>query len=146
MRCAAWRREARTPPATPHVKIQGAVTSTTKGVELSQKVTQGLQEIVLKTRQVAELTTSVASASREQGTGIEQVNTAVTHIDEATQNAAAAAEQASAAAQELRSPVLAPPRSHLGTGPTDPVTDPCTTLAVADHEPALRSGGRPRLP
>lgn len=84
------------------VKIKGAVSSTTRGVELSHKVTEGLQEIVLKTRQVAELTTSVASASREQGSGIEQVNSAVTHIDEATQNAAAAAEQASASAQELR--------------------------------------------
>jgi len=82
-------------------KIEGAITKTAQGVEVSGKVAQGLKEIVTKVRQVDELIGEVASASREQTQGITQINTAVSQMDKVTQANAAGAEESAAAAQEL---------------------------------------------
>ncbi len=82
-------------------KIEAAINRTSQGVTLSQTVATGLQEIVLKARQVDELAAQVASASREQSSGIEQVNLAVGQIDKVTQANAACAEESASAAEEL---------------------------------------------
>ena len=82
-------------------KIEGAITRTSQGVELSAKVSQGLQEIVSKIRQVDELAAEVANASSEQSTGITQVSTAVSQMDKVTQSNAASAEESAAAAEEM---------------------------------------------
>ena len=82
-------------------KIEGAITKTGHGVQISAKVAQGLQEIVTKVRQVDELVTEVATASQEQSQGIEQVNTAVSQMDKVTQSNAANAEESASAAEEL---------------------------------------------
>jgi methyl-accepting chemotaxis protein len=82
-------------------KIEGAITKTGQGVEISNKVAQTLNEIVTKARQVDELAAEVASASREQTQGITQVNTAVGQMDKVTQSNAANAEESAAAAEEL---------------------------------------------
>jgi len=82
-------------------KIEGAITKTGQGVEISSKVVQTLNDIVTKVRQVDELITEVASASREQTQGITQINTAVGQMDKVTQSNAANAEESAAAAQEL---------------------------------------------
>jgi methyl-accepting chemotaxis protein len=82
-------------------KIEGAITKTSQGVEISAKVAAVLNEIVTKARQVDELVTEVAGASREQTDGITQINTAVGQMDKVTQNNAANAEESAAAAQEL---------------------------------------------
>ena len=83
------------------VKIEGAITKTAQGVEISGKVAQSLNEIVVKARQVDELASEVANASSEQTLGITQINTAVSQMDKVTQSNAASAEESAAAAQEL---------------------------------------------
>jgi len=82
-------------------KIEGAISKTGQGVEISNKVADTLNEIVTKARQVDELATEVASASHEQTQGISQINTAVGQMDKVTQSNAASAEESAAAAQEL---------------------------------------------
>ena len=84
-------------------KIEGAITKTAQGVNLSQKVTETLNVIVTKARQVDELATEVANASREQTQGITQINTAVAQMDKVTQSNAASAEETAAAAEDLNS-------------------------------------------
>jgi len=84
-------------------KIEGAITKTAQGVELSSKVAETLNEIVTKARQVDELVAEVAGASQEQTQGIVQINTAVGQMDKVTQANAANAEESAAAAQELNS-------------------------------------------
>ena len=82
-------------------KIEGAITKTGQGVEISRKVAESLNEIVAKARQVDELAAEVAGASREQTSGISQINVAVGQMDKVTQSNAANAEESAAAAQEL---------------------------------------------
>jgi methyl-accepting chemotaxis protein len=82
-------------------KIEGSISKTAQGVELSRKVAAALDEIVAKARQMDELATQVASASNEQSQGIVQVNTAVGQMDKVTQTTAASAEECASAAEEL---------------------------------------------
>jgi methyl-accepting chemotaxis protein len=82
-------------------KIEGAITRSAQGVELSGKVTESLNDIVTKARQVDELASDVAGASREQMQGITQINTAVGQMDKVTQSTAASAEESAASAYEL---------------------------------------------
>jgi len=84
-------------------KIEGAITKTGQGVDISSKVAAALNEIVTKVRQVDELVTEVAGASREQTEGIAQINVAVGQMDKVTQSNAATAEESAAAAEELNS-------------------------------------------
>jgi len=82
-------------------KIEGAITKTGQGVQISAKVAQSLNEIATKARQVDELAAEVANASREQSQSIEQINIAVGQMDNVTQSNAAVAEESAAAAEEL---------------------------------------------
>jgi methyl-accepting chemotaxis protein len=82
-------------------KIEGAITRTAQGVDISSKVSQALSDIVAKVRQVDELVAEVSGASREQTQGITQINTAVGQMDKVTQSNAANAEESAAAAEEL---------------------------------------------
>jgi len=84
-------------------KIEGAITKTTQGVEISEKVAQRLNEIVTKSRQVDDLVAEVANATKEQNQGITQINTAVGQMDMVTQNNAANAEESASASEELYS-------------------------------------------
>jgi methyl-accepting chemotaxis protein len=88
------------------IKIEGAISKTAQGVEISTKVAQALDEIVTKARQVDELASEVASASRQQTQGITQINTAVGQMDQVTQSNAASAEESAAAAEELNSQAM----------------------------------------
>ena len=82
-------------------KIEGAITKTAQGVEISGSVQKSLQQIVTQVRSVDELVSEVAQASREQNEGIEQVGTAVRQMDQVTQGNAANAEETAAASEEL---------------------------------------------
>jgi methyl-accepting chemotaxis protein len=82
-------------------KIEGAITKTAQGVNISQKVTETLNVIVTKAHEVNELVTEVANASSEQTQGITQINAAVGQMDKVTQGNAATAEESAAAAEEL---------------------------------------------
>ena len=88
-------------------KIEGAITKTAQGVQISRKVAEGLQEIVAKARQVDALAAEVAAASAEQSQGIEQVNRAVAQMDKVTQSNAACAEQSSGASESLNTQAAA---------------------------------------
>ena len=87
-------------------KIEGAINNTAQGVQISVKVTEALNEIVVKARQVDELVAEVAGASREQTQGITQINTAVGQMDKVTQSNAASAEESAAAAEELNAQAI----------------------------------------
>jgi hemerythrin-like metal-binding protein len=82
-------------------KIEGAITRSALGAQISARVAQGLREILDKVRQVAELAGEVATASKEQSQGIRQVNLAVSEMDKVTQANAASAEESASAAEEL---------------------------------------------
>jgi len=82
-------------------KIEGAITKTAQGVEISCKVEQALNDILAKVRQVDELVAEVSSASTEQTQGIAQIGTAVGEMDKVTQSNAASAEESASAAEEL---------------------------------------------
>jgi len=82
-------------------KIEGAITKTGQGVEITSKVAEALNVIVTKVRQVDELVSEVSGASREQTDGITQINVAVGQMDKVTQGNAANAEESAAAAEEL---------------------------------------------
>ncbi len=88
-------------------KIEGAISKTGQGVEISNKVTRTLNEIVTKARQVDELAAEVANASHEQTQGITQINSAVGQMDKVTQSNAASAEESAAAAAELNAQAAA---------------------------------------
>jgi methyl-accepting chemotaxis protein len=83
------------------VKIEGAIAKTAQGVELSNKVSAALNDIVTKARQVDELAAEVAGASQEQTQGITQITMAVGEMDKVTQSNAATAEESAAAAEEM---------------------------------------------
>ncbi len=91
-RCAVAAKET-------NEKITDATQRSEQGAVLSSSVTQSLQEIVGKSREVDRLVAEVATASREQSAGLEQVNTAVTQMDKVTQSNAASAEEAASAAE-----------------------------------------------
>ncbi len=83
------------------VKIEGSLSRTAQGVEISAKVALALDEIVAKIRQVDELVAEVAGASREQTQGVTQINSAVGQMDKVTQSNAASAEESASAAEQL---------------------------------------------
>jgi methyl-accepting chemotaxis protein len=82
-------------------KIDDSVQKSAHGVQISARVAESLQQIVVKARQVDELAAEVATASNEQTQGIAQINTAVTQMDQVTQSNAANAEESASAAEEL---------------------------------------------
>jgi len=82
-------------------KIEGAINKTTQGVQISEKVSKSLSEIVEKVRQVDELVAEVSTASREQNQGVKQISTAVTQMDQIVQSNAAGAEESASASEEL---------------------------------------------
>ncbi len=88
-------------------KIEGAITKTAQGVQISQKVGTSLEEIVTRSRQVDELVVEIATASTEQNQGIGQVTQAVSQMDQVTQKNAANAEESASAAEELNAQAIA---------------------------------------
>ena len=88
-------------------KIEGAITKTAQGVQISHKVGTSLEEIVTRSRQVDELVVEIATASTEQNQGIGQVTQAVSQMDQVTQKNAANAEESASAAEELNAQAIA---------------------------------------
>ena len=83
-------------------KIEDSIQKSNRGVEYSAKVSQGLEDIVGKARQMDELIAEIAVATNEQNQGIIQINSAVGQMDEVTQRAAASSSEMAAAAETLR--------------------------------------------
>jgi hypothetical protein len=83
-------------------KIEGSITHTAHGVQISSQVSASLQQIVLKIQEVDRLVAEVASASNEQSDGVRQINSAVSQMDKVTQSNAANAELTASSSEELR--------------------------------------------
>jgi methyl-accepting chemotaxis protein len=82
-------------------KIEDSIQKSQRGVQLSAKVADGLQQIVDKARKMDEVISEIAAASAEQSQGISQVNQAVSQMDKVTQSSASSAEENAAASEEL---------------------------------------------
>ena len=89
------------------VKIQDAIEKSDRGVRISAKVADALQEIVTKARQVDSVVAQIAAASAEQSQGIGQVSNAVVQMDSVTQSNAAAAEESASASEQLTAQAVA---------------------------------------
>jgi len=82
-------------------KIEGAIRNSERGVTISSKVAESLNEIVEKARRMNTLVTEIATASTEQDKGIGQLTTAVQQMDKVTQSNASNAEETASASEEL---------------------------------------------
>jgi methyl-accepting chemotaxis protein len=92
--------------------IETAISDTTRGVAVSDKVAQSLESIHVNIRQVDELVAEVDAASHEQSNSVNQISNAVERMDQVTQRNATGAEAVAHAADELRTQV-APLRSEV---------------------------------
>jgi methyl-accepting chemotaxis protein len=137
-------------------KIAGAIANTAQGVQISEKVSNALTDIVAKVRQVDDIISEVASASKEQTAGIDQINSAVGQMDKVTQNNAANAEESAAAAEELNAQALTMKEAvneleRLVWGDNSQTTrrhEPARPLAAtSQHTPKQRgtAGTQPKL-
>ena len=131
-------------------KIEGAITKTARGADISSKVSQTLNEIVIKARQVDELAAEVAGASREQTQGIIQINTAVGQMDKVTQSNAASAEESAAAAEELNAQAEAMKQSVMellqlvgGHSPAAVSNNQASASHTREHRPTASAAKRP---
>lgn len=82
-------------------KIEDSISKSDRGVHISAKMAQRLEEIVSKARRVDELVGEISSASKEQNQGIAQINIAVSSMDKVTQSNAASAEETASASEQL---------------------------------------------
>lgn len=84
-------------------KIEDAVSKSSHGVQISERMKDSLNEIANKVKEVDQLLSQIAGASNEQAQGISQVNRAVTKMEVVTQSNAASAKETAAASEELSS-------------------------------------------
>lgn len=81
--------------------IEDSIRRSSRGVNISSKVSTALEDIVMKARQVDELISEIAVATNEQNQGIIQINSAVSQMDQVTQRAAASSAEMALAAESL---------------------------------------------
>ncbi len=82
-------------------KIEAAILTGERGVQISDKVSHAFEEIAAKAREVDGLVCEIATASREQSQGITQINTSMSHVEQVTQANASSAEESASAAEQL---------------------------------------------
>ncbi len=70
-------------------------------VQVAERASKALAELVPAVRKTAELVQEVAAASREQASGVGQVSKAMLQVDQVTQRNAAAAEEFASTAEEM---------------------------------------------
>lgn len=83
--------------------IEEAVKNSENGVEITDVVAKGFEQIADGSRKVSDLVAEIAAAAVEQAQGIEQVNIAVSQMDKVTQQNASNSEESASAAEELNS-------------------------------------------
>ncbi len=86
--------------------IEEAITKTNRGVDISNKVAQSLNEITARSREMEALVVEIATASSEQSEGVKQISTSVNQMDKVVQNAASNAEETAASAEQLNSQAM----------------------------------------
>ncbi|MFO1446727.1 MAG: methyl-accepting chemotaxis protein [Opitutaceae bacterium] len=82
-------------------RIEGALSKSEQGVEISTEVATTLNEIVSNIRQLDTLVAEIAQSTGEESRGIEEVTKAIAQMDQVTQGNAAGAEESASAAEEL---------------------------------------------
>ena len=87
--------------------IEGTLSKTALGAEMSERAARGLRQIVEHVRKVDELAASTSTAAKEQSHGFRQLTGTVSQLDQMTQANAAQAEEGASAAQELSAQALA---------------------------------------
>ena len=83
-------------------KIEGSVSRSKQGVQISGEVAQSFSAIRDQILKLDGLVGEIATASTEQSQGIGQLNAAVTDVDRVTQQNAARAEESASMAEELK--------------------------------------------
>jgi len=83
-------------------KIAEAIAKSDRGVDISARVAQSLDDILERARKVDLLVAEIATASEEQSRGIEQLNTGVASMGQITQTNAESAGQSASAADNLK--------------------------------------------
>lgn len=81
--------------------IETNIGLSSKGVMISERVKNALDEITRQAKKVSELMQEISAASTEQAQGIEQVNKAIIQIETVTERNAASAEESASASEEL---------------------------------------------
>ena len=131
-------------------KITESLRQSQRGVEVSQRVAQHLNDVQskvqaveaslgaigTKVQQVDETLSQIANATREQSEGVSQINVAVSQMDKVTQANAAGAEESASASQELNAQAVALRRT-VGE------LKSLVTGHAADSEPAPGAAGGP---
>jgi hypothetical protein len=82
-------------------RIEDSIAKSQRGIELRDKVVEGLRAIVTRAREVDGLVSGIAGASQQQRQGIEQITAGMNDMEKTTQSGAAGAEESAAAAEEL---------------------------------------------
>jgi methyl-accepting chemotaxis protein len=82
-------------------RIEESIAKSRRGIELRDKVVDGLRGIVTRARDVDGLVSGIAGASQQQRQGIEQITAGMNDMEKTTQSGAAGAEESAAAAEEL---------------------------------------------
>jgi methyl-accepting chemotaxis protein len=82
-------------------RIEESIAKSRRGIELRDKVVEGLRAIVTRARDVDGLVSGIAGASQQQRQGIEQITAGMNDMEKTTQSGAAGAEESAAAAEEL---------------------------------------------
>lgn len=86
--------------------IENNIELSEKGVTVTQKVKEGLNEVTVQIRKISELMAEITTASQEQSQGISQINSAITQMETVVQQNAASAEESASASEELSTQAL----------------------------------------
>lgn len=81
--------------------IHSRVESTELAANVTEKLSQALNEIVIDTKKVTDLAGEIAAGSQEQADGTNQLAKATSMMDQVTQNTAATAEELASSSEQL---------------------------------------------
>ena len=123
-------------------RIQKSIESSKRGVALTSRVFEKLEDIVVKATSMDELVTEISAASREQREGVAQINSATSQLDQSTQTVAAKAQEAAAAATQLSTE--AGSQQTTVAKLTKLVSRRAVDSNLSAGPPAMPHGGRPR--
>ena len=81
--------------------IENNIELSEKGVNVTQRVRETLNEVTAQAKKISELMAEIAAASQEQSQGISQINSAIAQMETVVQHNAANAEESASASEEL---------------------------------------------
>ncbi|MBK8229346.1 MAG: hypothetical protein IPK72_01915 [Candidatus Eisenbacteria bacterium] len=82
-------------------KIEDAIKKSSDAVEISNRVSENLRDILGKVRQVDDLVAEISMGAEEQSRGVHEINLAVGQMDQTTQSNAASAEETASLCKEM---------------------------------------------